>query len=147
MNVASERAERQDVVEMNALSQPRRSAARSSTQLDLFTRGAPRRQPFTPERLTSIALGVWRASKPVAGTLGQRLFYDLRTETPGPEIVRFCPNLKRGETRSPGLVWLLRLPNGSPCGVVRIYLDEEGRAVERRVLGRAVGATVMPRPP
>jgi hypothetical protein len=119
------------------------SAAR---QLDLFGPPRARRKPFTPEKLTSIALGVWRASRPVSGTLGERLFLDLRMETPGPDVVRYCGNLKRGDTRSPGLVWLLRL-NGSPCGIVRIYLDSDGRAVERRVLGRAVGATVMPRPP
>jgi hypothetical protein len=114
-------------------------------QLDLFREPRTPR-PFTPERLTSIALGIWRASKPVQGTLGQRLFYDLRMETPGPDIVRYCGNLKRGETRSPGLVFLLRL-RGEPCGLVRLYLDSDGRVVERRVLGRAVGATVMPRPP
>lgn len=115
-------------------------------QLDLFGPPRARRKPLTPERLTSIALGIWRASVPVSGTLGEMVFRDLRMETPGPDVVRYCGSLKRGETRSPGLVWLLRLRD-QPVGIVRLYLDMDGRVVERRVLGRAVGATVMPRPP
>lgn len=125
-----------------------RSARRAVvTQLDLFGPPRARRKlPFTPERLTSIALGVWRASRPVQGTLGERLFRDLRLDVPGPDVVRFHHALKRGDERCPGLVWLLR-PRGEPCGILRIYLDADGRAVELRALGRLVGATVMPRPP
>ncbi len=53
---------------MNA--QPQRSARRS-TQLDLFR--APRRKPsFTPEKIAQVAWAIWRASKPVSGTLGER---------------------------------------------------------------------------
>jgi hypothetical protein len=74
------------------------------TQLDLFgPQRARRKLPWTPERLTSIAVGVWRASKPVAGTLGERLFRDLRLDVPGPDVVRFHHALKRGDERCPGL--------------------------------------------
>jgi hypothetical protein len=121
-------------------------SANAARQLELFPLRA-RRKPFTPERLTSVALGVWGASKPIAGTLGARLFYDLRTDVPG-HVARFCANLKRGEARAPGVVFLLRdLRSGQPCGLVRLYLDSDGRVFDRRILGRAVGATVMPRPP
>ena len=83
----------------------------------------------------------------MSGTLGERVFRDLRMPTPGPDIVRFHHALKRGDDRGPGLVFLLRL-RGEPVGIVRIYLDSDGRAFERRILGRAVGASVMPpRPP
>ena len=120
----------------------------AARQLDLFPLRAKRKPPMTMERLAQIALGVWHASKPVHGTLGERLFRDLRIETPGADVARYCGNLKRGDERCPGLVCLARdLRTGSPCGVVRIYLNADGRAVERRVLGRVVGATVMPRPP
>jgi hypothetical protein len=125
---------------------PRRAARRKVEQLDFFRAPKPPRPPLDFEQLTEIGVRIWSASKPVAGTLGERVFRDLRIETPGPHVVRFCANLKRGDTRSPGLVWLLRWRD-RPCGVVRLYLDEDGRVVERRTLGRVVGASVVPRPP
>jgi hypothetical protein len=124
--------------------QPQRQR-RASTQLDLFR--APRRKPsFTPEKLAQVSCAIWHASKPVAGTLGEAVFRDLRLITPGPDLCRFHSALKRGDDRGPGLVFLLRL-RGEPVGVAGLYLDSDGRVFERRILGRAVGATVMPSPP
>jgi hypothetical protein len=121
---------------------------RRGAQLDLFRQ--PRTpKPFTPARLTEIGLRIWSASVPVYGTLGERVFRDLRMETPGPHIVRFCATLKCGDERAPGLVWLLRdQGTGAPCGVLRVFLDPEtGWAVSKKALGKVWGATVMPRPP
>jgi hypothetical protein len=112
-------------------------------QLDLFRAPKPPRPPFDPAKA---AEAIWRASRAVEGTLGERVFLDLRLPTPGPDIVRFCANLKRGDDRGPGLVWLLRWRE-RPVGIVRLYLDPDGFVVQRRALGRVVGATVMPRPP
>lgn len=125
--------------------QPQRQLPARPRQLDLF-RAPPRRQPFTPEKLAQVAWAIWKASKPVEGTLGERLWRDLRLPTPGPDLCRYHSALKRGDDRGPGLVFLLRL-RGEPVGVVRLYLDDDGRVIERRILGRAFDATVMSRPP
>jgi hypothetical protein len=124
-----------------------RSARRAVTQLDLF--GAPRRRPLTPEKLTSIALGVWGASGPVVGP-GAAFFRSRRLPIPDAQTVRYHPSLKCGDERAPGLVWLLReVRTDQPCGVLRVYLDADGWAVSKKVLGRCWGATLnrAPRPP
>ena len=140
MTVASERAAKHNAA-MNALPQRRtRSAVRraSTQQLDLFGPPRARRKPLD---LARVALASGALPGLSQGPLASGCSAICASLSPGPDVVRFCPNLKRGETRSPGLVWLLRLRD-QPVGIVRLYLDMDGRVVERRVLGRAVGATV-----
>jgi hypothetical protein len=118
-------------------------------QLDFFR--APRTpRPCDAQRLTQIAMGVWRASGPVEGTAGEGFFRSRRLAVPGPEVVRFHPNLTFGKERAAGLIWLLRdQRTDEPCGCVRVFVDEFGWPIGRRVLGRRDGATLnrAPRPP
>jgi hypothetical protein len=123
-------------------------------QLDLFGVTPPRAaapKPFDPSRLKQIALAVWRASRPVSGTLGERFFSTRRLAVPDAATVRFHPILKFNDVRAPGLVWkLVDQRSGEPCGVVRVYLAQDGTTViGKRVLGRSVGASINcePRPP
>jgi hypothetical protein len=107
-------------------------------------------RPIDPKRLVEAALGVWRASGPVAHTLGERFFSARRFPVPDAATVRFHASLKFGDVRAPGLVWLLRdQRTGEACGIVRQYLDGNGAPIGKRVLGRAVGASIntAPRPP
>jgi hypothetical protein len=118
-------------------------------QLDLFR--APRApRPFDAQRLTQMALGIWAASAPVVGGPGAKFFEMRRLEIPDAATVRFHPSLKHGDGRAPGLVWLLRdVRTDEPCGCMRVYLDECGWPIAKRILGRAFGATLnrAPRPP
>src|SRR4051812_39318048 len=87
----------------------RSAARRQPEQLDLF--GAPRttvRPPINPMRLVAIALRIWSASRPVAGTLGENFFVARRLPVPDDANVRFHPSLKLGNVRAPDLLFLLR---------------------------------------
>jgi hypothetical protein len=118
-----------------------RPAARRQYQLDLFGAVLPR--PFDPQKLVRMALAVWRASRPVAGTLGERFFTSRRLAVPDAAVVRFHPSLKFGDGRAPGLVWLLRdQRTAEPCGIVRVFLDSDGAPIGKRTLGRALGACI-----
>jgi hypothetical protein len=127
----------------------RRAARRPVFQYDFF--GPPRihNRPFDPRRLAGVAVGIWRASKPVEGTLGEKFFRTIRVKVPDADTARFHASLKRGDERGPAVIFLLRdVHTGEATGCVRIFLDPEtGWATERRALGRVVGASVMPRPP
>jgi hypothetical protein len=127
------------------------STVQRHRQLDLFELPrAPHKPLMTAERLTGIALGIFHASGPVEGTLGARFFEMRRLEVPDQSVVRFHPSLKFGDTRAPGLIFLLRdVRTGEPTGVVRLFLDTNGWVVGKRALGRVWGATLnrAPRPP
>jgi hypothetical protein len=131
------------------------SAARRTQQPDLLPwvglePAPPPPQPFDPQRLTQIAMYIWAALRPVAGTLGEKFFTTRGLAVPGPDVVRFHPSLKFGDTRAAGLVWkLVDQRTGEPCGVLRIFLDSSGKVIARRVLGRGIGASISraPRPP
>jgi hypothetical protein len=124
-----------------------------AAQLDLFRppRMTRTKRPLTPERLVQIALGVWAASGPVSGTLGAKFFELLHLEIPDASIVRFHYGLKFGDTRAPGLIWkLVDQRTGEPCGVMRVFLAQDGTTViGKKVLGRAWAASISraPRPP
>jgi hypothetical protein len=131
---------------------PRRAARRPVVQPDLF--GGPPRvsyRPFDARRLAGIAVGVWKASKPVEGTLGAKFFLTRRMAVPtDATVVRFHPALSFEGTRAPGLVFLLRDEcTNAPTGVVRIFIDEYGWPTGRKILGRRDGASISraPRPP
>jgi hypothetical protein len=117
-------------------------------QPDLFG-GAPRvfNRPFDLRRLTGIALGVWRAGRPVAGTEGEKFFKMRRLPVPtDATVVRFHANLSFEGGRAPGLIFLLRDDcTTDPVGVVRLFIDEFGWVIGRRVLGRRDGASITPR--
>jgi hypothetical protein len=126
---------------------PRRAARRTIFQYDLFGAHRVINRPFDARRLAQIAEGIWRASIPVHGTLGERLFRALRVKVPDADTARFNALLKHGDERSPAVIFLLRDERtNEPTGVVRIFLDEFGWAVERRILGRRDGATLNPAP-
>ena len=126
------------------------TSAAQHRQLDLFGPLRVRRKPLTPQRLAAMSIGIFNASRPVQGTLGQRFFSMRRLAVPSPDVVRFHPSLTNGDGRSPGLIFLLRDERTSEvCGCVRVYLDGDGWVIAKRILGRAFGATLnrAPRPP
>jgi hypothetical protein len=107
-------------------------------------------RPFDAQRLTQMALGIFNASRPVQGTLGERFFAMRRLAVPSPDVVRFHASLKFNDVRAPGLVWkLVDQRTGEPCGCVRLFLDADGWVIGKRILGRAWGASISraPRPP
>ena len=130
----------------------RASVARRTVQprqLDLF-RAPRRKQPFTPEKLAAMAIGIFNASGPVAGTPGQRFLTCAASLFPARMFGRFHPRSKHGDERSPGLIFLLRdLHTDAPCGIMRVFLDTNGWPIAKKVLGRAWGASISraPRPP
>ena len=86
----------------------------------------------------------------MAGSLGENFFTSRRLAVPDADVVGFHPSLKNGDVRSPGLVWLLLdQRTGEPTGIVRVFLDSNGKVIGRKALGRCVGALNCrePRPP
>ena len=123
------------------------SARRRVTQLDLFR--APRTpRPFDLRRLTEIALHIWAASAPVVGGPGAKFFEVRRLPVPDAGAVRYHPALSFKDGRCPGLVWLLKdTHTAEPTGVMRLFLSQDGTTVlGKRVLGRAVGASISRAP-
>ena len=113
----------------------------AARQLDLF--GQPRaprvtKRPLTPDKLIAIAVGMFRASRPVQGTIGAKFFDMRRLEAPTADAVRFHASLKFNDMRAPGLIWkLVDQRTGEPCGVMRVFLARDGTTViGKRVLGR-----------
>jgi len=126
------------------------ASAAQHRQLDLFGARRMTKRPLDQTKLAQIAAGIFRASRPVAGTLGARFFEMRGLAVPGPDVARYHPSLKCGDARSAGLIFLLRdVRTREPCGVMRLYLDEHAWVTGMRPLGRVVGATLnrYPRPP
>jgi hypothetical protein len=122
------------------------SARRARTvQLDLFN-ATPRTaaRPFDQKRLAQIASYIWQASVSVRGTIAEHCFTARCLALPDPAVAKFHPSLKFNDARAPAILWLLRdTKTGEPTGVLRVYLTADGSTViSRRVLGRAIGATI-----
>ena len=58
-------------------------------------------------------------------------------------VVRFHPNLKYGNVRVPGLIWLLRdLHDDGAARDYPAFSHEAGNVIGRRTLGRAYGSAI-----
>lgn len=109
----------------------------------------PRRDiasPFDPRKAVKFALGIWHTAMPAHhAILAERWATSQNLILPDDisDCIRFHPNLKFGNDRAPGLVFLLRdLNTDEPTGVLRIYLSDDGNVIGRRTLGRAFNTAV-----
>jgi Toprim domain len=92
------------------------------------------------------ARAIWNAAGELRGTLGESYLRSRGLEVGEnlAHVLRFSPALSyKGETAA-GVVALFRdALSGQPCGIHRIFLDRDGRKLERMMLGRTKGAAIM----
>jgi hypothetical protein len=96
-------------------------------------------------RRTELALGIWRSTSPIKGTLAEtylrsrRLDWNCELDA----VLRFHPGLLLYGRTVAGIVGLFRdICSDEPCGIQRVFLDIDGRKIERRMLGRSKGAAI-----
>lgn len=93
---------------------------------------------------TTAHLGIWRAGRPIAGTLAERYIHQTRNIWAPLEDVRYHPRCPRGQGRlvqfHPSLLVAMRRA-GQVAAIQRIFLDSQNNTyTEKRVLGQAIGA-------
>jgi putative DNA primase/helicase len=116
------------------------------SQRDLFhVEAAPR--IVTPQKLRAFALNVWAASGDARGKILVDQYFTSRgivlPDDIGTDVLRYHPALRLDNERTAALVWLMRdLRSDEPTGILRVYLDEAGSVIDRRVLGQASGSAV-----
>jgi hypothetical protein len=125
--------------------------SRDQSQPDLFGKVAPprasRAQPFDLQKLTMVALGIWRVSDdPRDAAIAGRWFTSHGLELTADiacSVVRYHGSLKFGDSRAPGLVFLMRdIFTDAPCSVLRVFMNERGETVGRKILGRAFNTAI-----
>jgi hypothetical protein len=124
----------------------RSTAPRQHSQLGLFSsRIAPPR--IDPKKLTKLALGIWGACGDPRGSMLAASHFTARgialPDDVGTNVLRFHRALTFGDERAPGLLFLLRdVLSDERCGVLRLFLAEDGSLIGRRLLGRAYSAAI-----
>ena len=59
------------------------------------------------------------------------------------DCIRFHANLRNGDSRAPGLIFLLRdLHTDEAVAIQRLFLDEAGNVIARRTLGRTYNTAI-----
>jgi hypothetical protein len=95
---------------------------------------------------SAFALQIWNEATNPRGTLivhylasrGLELSYDLAGT-----VIRFHPALKLQGRYVAAMVTLFRdIHTDEPCGIQRTFLDNSGRKLDRKMLGRAGGAAI-----
>lgn len=92
-----------------------------------------------------LALRIWSETSPIAGTLAERYLRSRRLEVVdgAAEALRFHPLLRFGDKSVPGMVALYRrLRSDEPVAIQRMFIDPEGRKLDRRMLGSVREAAV-----
>jgi hypothetical protein len=89
---------------------------------------APLEQEWARQRLRQQARAatIWRSSRPVAGTAGERYLARHGIRLPVPSTVRFHPSLEDYPDSRPGLVALVTAGDGAPLDVQRTFLRPDG---------------------
>ena len=93
------------------------------------------------------ALTIWKAAHDPRGTIVEHYLTVVRglclpDEIAG-DVIRFHPALRFKGTHVPAMVALFRdIRTDEPCGIHRVFLDSEGRKIDRWMLGRAAGAAI-----
>jgi putative DNA primase/helicase len=99
-----------------------------------------------PERRSEFALKLWNEARDPHDTVvtsylaarGLMIFNDNATE-----VIRFHPALKTKVGSVGGMLALFRdIHTDQPCGIHRTFLDQTGRKINRKMLGRARGAAI-----
>lgn len=96
-------------------------------------------------------LNIWRAGRPIEGTLAERYIREARHIWAPLEDLRFHPKCPRGKGRlvsfQPALLIAMRKA-GAIAAIQRIFLDPStSDYTEKRVLGQAIGAAWTNGPP
>ncbi|MGY8704604.1 toprim domain-containing protein [Bradyrhizobium sp. 18BD] len=98
------------------------------------------------DRRSAVALKLWNEACDPRGTVvttylaarGLTISDDIANE-----VIRFHPTLKTKVGSAGGMLALLRDNHSNePCGIHRTFLDETGRKLGRKMLGRARGAAI-----
>jgi hypothetical protein len=93
------------------------------------------------------ALAIWNEARDPRGTIVEHYLtvergLRLPDEIAG-SVIRFHPALFFEGAQVPAMVALFRdIKTNEPCGIHRVFLDSEGRKIDRWMLGRAAGAAV-----
>jgi hypothetical protein len=106
----------------------------------------PRPQHDDQQGKIKAASRIWRAGIDPRGTVVERYLASRALPLPddlASEVLRFHPAIQFDGRNVPGMVALLRdIETDNGCGIIRTFLDKEGRKSARRMLGRAGGAAV-----
>jgi len=95
------------------------------------------------ERNRELALGIWRAAVPLAGTPGERYLTRRGLVLPPAPVARFHPNCPRGATRCTAVVVLMRsIVDGIPCAIQRIFVRDGVKDGKPMMLGPAGNAAM-----
>jgi putative DNA primase/helicase len=94
----------------------------------------PERDDDEPARIRT-ALQRWARALPIAGTLAERYLASRGLSYSG-DAIRFRENDRTMVALMTDIV------SNEPCGVHCTYLDRDGRKIERKMRGRALGAVV-----
>jgi hypothetical protein len=119
------------------------ASLKSSRRPISSSRARPRVRPDN----CAIALAIWAEAGDPRGTPAERYLIaerdlHLSDEIAG-SVIRFHPALWYERAHVPGLVALFRdIETDEPCGIHRVFLNDAGRKIERRMLGRARGAAI-----
>jgi hypothetical protein len=93
------------------------------------------------------ALTIWAEARDPRSTIVEHYLTVVRglclpDEIAG-DVIRFHPALPFKGTHVPAMVALFRdIRTDEPCGIHRVFLDSEGRKIDRWMLGRAAGAAI-----
>lgn len=103
------------------------------------------------QRSTGIHLAIWKAGRPIEGTLAERYVREVRQIWAPLEDLRFHPRCPRGQGKlasfEPALLVAMRKA-GVIAAIQRIFLNPSTSAyTEKRVLGQAIGAAWTNGPP
>jgi hypothetical protein len=93
------------------------------------------------------ALAIWLEAGDPRGTVVERYLISERhlalPDDIAGDVIRFHPALYYEGAHVAGMVALFRdIRTNEPCGIHRVFLDSEGRKIDRRMLGRAGGAAI-----
>ena len=95
---------------------------------------------------SALALRLWQEARDPRGTMVEGYLESRGLTLPddvADGVVRFHPALKYNGSILGGMVALFRdIKTNTPCGVQRTFLDQDGRKVDRWMLGRAKQAAI-----
>jgi hypothetical protein len=111
---------------------------------------APRLEAHSNDQIdrSRLALDIWREAGDPRGTLVEQYLVSERglqlADDIAADVIRFHPTLYYEDTRVGAMVALFRdLMTNEPCGIHRTFLDNAGRKLGRKMLGRAGGAAIQ----
>jgi hypothetical protein len=98
------------------------------------------------DRRSALALKLWKEGCDPRGTVVTTYLATrglMISDEIANEVIRFHPTLKSKAGSVGGMLALFRdIHTNKPCGIHRTFLDQAGRKLDRKMLGRAHGAAI-----